>query len=221
MAALKAAGGNPYARFSADPRIRVFDRIAWIYGFLFHAQRLAFRRSLRTFQHRLDLPGKARILDIGCGTGAYVSVLTEMGHEVRAVDASPRMVATARRLLLHAGFADHAVQVSVGDPLEGLEFPDRHFDLVLATHVVHGLQPAQRRRFYSEARRVSRGLVLFHDYAPRNSQGPWLIARVLEALERSDYRRFRRSGVGEMQEFFAEVEVMVASPGSAWYLCRT
>jgi SAM-dependent methyltransferase len=159
MAALKAAGGNPYARFSADPRIRVFDRIAWIYGFLFHAQRLAFRRSLRTFQHRLDLPGKARILDIGCGTGAYVSVLTEMGHEVRAVDASPRMVATAKRLLLHAGFADHAVQVSVGDPLEG--------------------------------------------------------------LERSDYRRFRRSGVRELRDFFAEVEVIIASPGSAWYLCRT
>jgi len=135
--------GNPYARFSADPRIRLFDRIAWIYGFLFHAQRLAFRRSLRTFQHRLDLPGKARILDIGCGTGAYVSVLTEMGHEVRAVDASPRMIATARRLLLHAGLDDHAVQVSVGDPLEGLDFPDRHFDLVLAAHVVHGLQPAQ------------------------------------------------------------------------------
>jgi thioester reductase-like protein len=41
------------------------------------------------------------------------------------------------------------------------------------------------------------------------------------ALERSDYRRFRRSGAGEMREFFAEVEVIVASPGFAWYLCRT
>jgi hypothetical protein len=41
------------------------------------------------------------------------------------------------------------------------------------------------------------------------------------ALERSDYRRFRRSGVRELRDFFAEVEVIVASPGSAWYLCRT
>lgn len=213
--------GNPNARFSADPRIRVFDRIAWIYGLLFHAQRLAFRRSLRAFRQRLDLPGKARILDIGCGTGAYVSVLTEMGHEVRAVDASPRMIATARRLLRHAGLDDHAVQVSVGNPLEGLDFPDQHFDLVLATHVVHGMLPAQRRKFYREARRISRGLVLFHDYSPWKLQGPWLVTRVLEALERSDYRRFRRSGVRELRDFFAEVEVIIASPGSAWYLCRS
>jgi len=41
------------------------------------------------------------------------------------------------------------------------------------------------------------------------------------ALERSDYRRFRRSGVRELRDFFAEVEVIIASPGSAWYLCRT
>lgn len=212
---------NPCARFSPDPRIRVFDRIAWIYGFLFHAQRLAFRRSFRTLLRRLVLPGRARILDIGCGTGAYISVLTEMGHEVRAVDASPRMIATARRLLRHAGLDDQAAQVSVGNALEGLDFPNQHFDLVVATNVVHGMFPAQRRQFYREARRVSRGLVLIHDYSPWKSQGPWLSTRVLEALERSDYRRFRRSGVRELRDFFAEIEVIIASPGSAWYLCRS
>jgi SAM-dependent methyltransferase len=212
---------NPYARLSADPRIRVFDRIAWIYGFLFHAQRLAFRRSLRALRHRLALPGRARVLDIGCGTGAYISVLAEMGHEARAVDASPRMIATARRVLRRVGLNAHAVCLSVGDPLEGLDFPDHHFDLVFAAHVVHGLQTAQRRQFYREARRVSRGLVLFHDYSPGNSELPWSVTRVLEALERSDYRRFRRSGVRELLEFFAEVEVLVASAGTAWYLCRS
>jgi ubiquinone/menaquinone biosynthesis C-methylase UbiE len=208
------------ARFSADPRIRVFDRIAWIYGFLFHAQRLAFRRSLRTFLHRLDLPRKARILDIGCGTGAFVSVLAEMGHEIWAVDASPGMLATARRLLRQVGLNAQAVQVSEGDPLVGLDFPAQYFDLVLATHVVHGLQTAQRQRFYSEARRVSQSLVLFHDYSPRGFQGPGLIARVLEALERSDYRRFRRSGLRELRDLFAAVEVILTPTGSAWYLCR-
>ena len=212
---------NPSARFSADPRIRVFDRIAWIYGFLFHAQRLAFRRSLRTFRHRLDLPRKARILDIGCGTGAYISVLAEMGHEVWAVDASPGMIAKARRLLRQVGLDTQAVQVSEGDLLEGLDFPDQHFDLVLATHVVHGLQMAQRRQFYSEARRVSQGLVLFRDYSPREFQGPWLFTRVLEALERSDYQRFRRSGVRELQDLFTAVEVIITPTGSAWYLCRS
>jgi ubiquinone/menaquinone biosynthesis C-methylase UbiE len=213
-------GSSASSRFAADPRIRVFDRIAWIYGLLFHAQRLAFRRTFKAIQQRLGIPRKARILDIGCGTGAYISVLAEMGHEVWAVDASPRMVATARRLLRKGGLGAHAVRLSVGDPLEALDFPARRFDLVLASHVVHGLQPAQRRRFYDEARRVSRGLVLVYDYSPRRLQGPGLFTCLLEVLERSDYRRFRRSGVRELQEFFVEVAVIMTSSGSAWYLCR-
>ena len=137
------------------------------------------------------------------------------------MDASPGMIATARRLLRQAGLDTRMVQVSEGDPLKGLDFPDQHFDLVLATHVLHGLQTAERRRFYSEARRVSQGLVLFHDYSPREYQGPWLFTRTLEALERSDYRRFRRRGKRELQSVFAEVEVLVTPSGSAWYLCRT
>jgi ubiquinone/menaquinone biosynthesis C-methylase UbiE len=209
------------AGFSADPRIRVFDRIAWVYGLLFHAQRLSFRRGFRALRRRLAVPRGARILDIGCGTGAYLSVLKEMGHEVWGVDASPRMIATAERLLHRSGFGRQAARLSVGDPLEGLNFPDRHFDLVLTAHVLHGMRQVHRRRFCREARRVSRGLVLFHDYSPAGARGPGLVARVLEALERSDYRRFRRTGLGELREVFPEVEVMPASSGSAWYLCAS
>jgi SAM-dependent methyltransferase len=118
---------------------------------------LAFRRNFRALLHRLVLPDRARILDIGCSTGAYVSVLADMGHEVQAADASPRMVATARRLLRHERLNNRAIQVSVGNPLQGLNFPDRHFDLVFAAHVIHGMLPAQRRQFYREARRFARG----------------------------------------------------------------
>ena len=211
---------NTPPRLSPDRRIRVFDRIAWFYGLLFRVQRIRFRRTFQTPLRRLGLPERGRILDIGCGTGAYVSVMAEMGYEVWAVDASPRMVATARRLLRRAGLADQAARVSPGDPLEGLGFPDRHFDLVLAAHVLHGLVPAQRRKLYGEAARVSRGMVLFHDYADRQLPGPGLVTRVLEALEHSDYRRFRRNGLEEMRACFASAEILPSAPGSAWYLCR-
>jgi SAM-dependent methyltransferase len=208
------------AGLSADPHTRLFDRIAWIYGLLFPLQRRDFRRSLGELSRRLALPRGARILDIGCGSGALASVLAQRGNTVRAVDASTRMVATARRLLARAGLQGRKVRVSPGNPLEGLAFPAGHFDLVLATHVVHGLPPAQRGRFYREARRVSRGLVLLRDYPPAGSGGPGLVLRVLEALEGSDYRRFRRRGLKELREHFAEVKVLRASTGSAWYLCR-
>jgi SAM-dependent methyltransferase len=199
----------------------VFDRIAWIYGFLYPMQRLAFRRNMQVFLHRLALPGRARILEIGCGTGAWVSVLAEMGYEVRAVDASPRMVATARRLLRQERLTNQEVQVAVGNPLQGLDYPDQDFDLVLAAHVLHGMPPAQRRQFYREARRVARGPVLFYDYAPGSSQGTRFVTRMLETLERSDYRRFRLSVVRELRELFTEVEVIANSADSAWYLCRS
>ena len=207
-------------RLSADPRIRLFDRIARIYGLFFHLQRLAFQKSFRELQDHLALPGRALILDIGCGTAAHASVLMEMGHEVWAVDASPRMIAMAKRLLRRSGSARQAARLAVGDPLRGLAVPDRRFDLVLAAHVLHGLRQPPRRRFYREARRVSRSQVLFYDYSPAPASKPGPVTRLLEALERSDFRRFRRSGVGELQESFAEVEVLSGATGSAWYLCR-
>jgi hypothetical protein len=130
------------------------------------------------------------------------------------------MVAAAERLLGRGGPKERAVRPSLGNPMEGLDFPDRHFDLVLSAHVVHGMPASERRRLYRELRRVARGPVLFYDYSPTAGRGPGLVTRRLEALEGSDYRRFRRAGVAELQEVFAEVRVFEGPKGSSWYLCH-
>jgi ubiquinone/menaquinone biosynthesis C-methylase UbiE len=195
--------------------VRLFGLAALPYDLFFHSQRRAFRRVFRAHGGRLGLTPGARALDIGCGTGALASVLDDIGFRVSAVEPSSGMRARASRRLRGTGVA-----LSAGDALEGLPFPDGAFDLVVASHVVHGLTPGERAVFFREAFRVSRRLVLFHDYLPRLPQQGPSRASVLETLERSDYHRFVRTGAAEMQRVFASVEVVPVGPDSAWYVCR-
>jgi SAM-dependent methyltransferase len=73
-----------------------------------------------------------RVLDAGCGPGAYAEILAERGAQVVAVDASPKMISMAKKRL-----GDRA-QVFVADiskPVPGLE--DASFDLVVSPLVLN------------------------------------------------------------------------------------
>lgn len=196
-------------------RGRTFDLAALPYDLFFHSQRRAFRRVFGARGGMLGLPRGARVLDIGCGTGALASVLADLGFRVSAVEPSAGMRARAGRRLRGTGVA-----LAAGDALAGLPFPDASFDLVVASHVVHGLPSADRAVFYREALRVSKGLVLLHDYAPLHSRRRSPDVPFMETLERSDYRRFVRRGTSEMQRAFVSVEVVPVGPNTAWYVCR-
>src|SRR5437588_5896728 len=66
-----------------------------------------------------------RVLDAGCGPGAYAAWLVKQGAEVVGFDASPRMVRLAEQRL--QGRA-HIVQAALGQPLDFLETAS--FDLL-------------------------------------------------------------------------------------------
>ncbi len=194
---------------------RLFDLAAAPYDLFFHSQRRSLRRTWDAYGARLGLPARARVLDIGCGTGAFASVLAERGFTVSAVDPSAGMRAVAARRLRGTGVA-----LSDGDALRGLPFADRSFDLVTASFVVHGFAAPSRAVFFREALRVSRGLVLFNDFPPRTLRRGWPDVCVMETLEGSDYRRFVRTGAVGMRRVFDSVEVFMIDIGSAWYVCR-
>lgn len=84
------------------------------------------RKILRRILARLDLPSGARVLDLGCGTGANGPVLAEDGRFVVGVDASP--------VPLGFGARGHAGRLR-GDALR-LPFADASFDLVVALDVL-------------------------------------------------------------------------------------
>lgn len=77
-----------------------------------------------------DVEGK-RVLDAGCGPGAYSEWLVRKGADVVAFDASPRMLEHARERL---GDSVDLRLHDITDPLAFLE--DGSFDLVLAALVL-------------------------------------------------------------------------------------
>lgn len=89
----------------------------------------------------------ARVLDIGCGTGAQLEHYLEIGCEVSGVDLSPAMLARARARL------GEAADLHLADATD-LPFPDDRFDLLLASMFLHELSGPVRQRVLAEAARV-------------------------------------------------------------------
>lgn len=124
----------------------------------------------RTYREKaLDLvslkPGES-VLDIGCGTGTLaIAAKRRIGHggRVCGVDASPEMLARARKKADKAG-----VEVTFERGIvEALPFPDHQFDAVLSTVMLHHLGRAARQQCAQEVRRVLKpgGRVLAVDFA--------------------------------------------------------
>jgi SAM-dependent methyltransferase len=74
------------------------------------------RRMRRTVWRVLEreFPAAGRLLDLGCGPGTDAVHLATRGHQVVAVDWSPRMVATARDNAAAAGVAQRVTPLNIG-----------------------------------------------------------------------------------------------------------
>lgn len=102
------------------------------------------RRVIRAVIDRLALPGAARLLDAGCGSGRTLDELAGYG-EVAGVELQPEGVEAARR----RGHAD--VRVA---PVEAIPHPDASFDLVTCLDVIE--HTPDDLRSLRELRRVTR-----------------------------------------------------------------
>lgn len=193
-----------------DKHARLFNRIAPIYNWFFQYQVKTYRATLQKFLSNLNLPQGGRVLDLGCGTGAFLYAFAELGFETTGVDIAPAMIRQAQR-----STARFEIEFVRADVTRGLPFPDKSFDLVYSSYVAHGVSEALRRRIYAEAARLSRGLVLFHDYYPERN----LLTDLVEWAEGGDYFNFIRQGEQEMKEDFAQVDTIRIGPHTAWYIC--
>ena len=87
-----------------------------------------FERRWRGIRHHAPKPGRA--LDLGCADGAFLGVLRNAGWKVQGVE--PTTMASAARERLGD---DAILQV----PIEVLQLPDEHYDLVTLWDVLEHL----------------------------------------------------------------------------------
>ncbi|MEV4703324.1 class I SAM-dependent methyltransferase [Actinoplanes sp. NPDC049316] len=85
------------------------------------------------------VPRRARMLEIGCGTGQATVPLAERGYDIVAVELGARMAAVARRNL--AGFASVRVVTAA---FEDWPLPAEPFDVVFCATAFHWIDPAVR-----------------------------------------------------------------------------
>ena len=128
---------NPPTQYATDVNLRArqrlwgeqrppFDIVAWV---------------LETAA--LHVGSSARVLDVGCGNGAYLTELRAQGLDAVGCDLSLGMLAAA---------APHELLVNAD--VTALPFPSSAFDVVLAPHMLYHVD--DRQAATAELRRVLR-----------------------------------------------------------------
>lgn len=156
-----------------------------------------------------DLRGR-RVLDAGCGTGAFAVEAARRGAEVVAVDVSPTLVGLARERAAERGWS--GVSFRVGDMLDPAH---GRFDHVVAMDsLIHYALPDAVRALAALAARADRSVAF--TFAPRT---PALAA--MHAVGRLFPRGDRAPAVEPVAEARL-LGAMAAEPGLAgWWTGRT
>jgi ubiquinone/menaquinone biosynthesis C-methylase UbiE len=107
------------------------------------------------------------ILEVGCGTGHWLEVLTKRGHQVAGLDPSPAMLSVAKQRL--------PPDVLFQGKAESIPWPDGSFERVFCINAFHHF--SEREKFIAEAYRVlhSGGGLLTVGLDPHTGLDQWSI----------------------------------------------
>lgn len=123
-----------------------------------------------------------RVLEVGCGTGHWLGLLSRRGIWVAGLDASVQMLAGARRHASDAALAHGRA--------EHLPWRDAVFDRVMCVNALHHF--ADPPAFLQDARRVLRpgGAVMTIGLDPHTGLDQWCIYDYFEGTLTIDKRRY-------------------------------
>ncbi len=193
-----------------DRRIHlIFNTIAPVYGKFHNYLMKEYRVSAGILDEKIHLTGK-KVLDMGTGTGAWAaSFLPYRPAGITGVDMSAKMIREAGKR--HPG-----INFIQGNIEHLTHIPDHSFDIVTASFVVHGVKQDKRKRILDEMFRISKRYVVIQDFAGNT---PFVI-RVLEWLERSDYKHFKHHIVEELNNYTPHISVIPIRLGAGLYIAE-
>lgn len=117
------------------------------------------------------LTGGSRVLDVGCGTGTLAILIKKRNPAITVVALDPdgRALAKGERKARRAGTTIDFNRGFAG----ALPFPDRSFDRVFSSLMLHHLDPDAKAQALREIRRVLRPNGRFHlaDFSPSVADG--------------------------------------------------
>lgn len=165
------------------------------------------RATFQTFVRAADVQPGQRVLDIGCGTGYFAGLLAQtVGANglVVGVDASPEMIAYARRV---RGRTNCQFQVGTA---EALSLPSEQFDVVVSSLFMHHLPADLQPVAVAEMLRVLRpgGTLLIVEAQVPRARGWRLLAR-LHGFDRM------AEGVPDLERLFADAGFQQVLGGEA------
>jgi ubiquinone/menaquinone biosynthesis C-methylase UbiE len=145
---------------------------------------LGMDRVMRTLIDRAALGDAERVLDIGCGTGTFVTLIKRLhpGVAVVGLDPDPKALARARKKAARAGVP---VQLDQGFADE-LPYPNASFDRVFSSFMFHHLAAEDREKTLREVRRVLKpeGSLYLLDFARGPAHEAGGLARWFHPSER-------------------------------------
>lgn len=120
----------------------LYDAISWTMTLMVGGE----ARFRQLALEGLTIAPDSEVLDLCCGGGQATRWLVQRSRRVTGLDASPRSLERARRLVPAATY----VQAMA----EHMPFPDAHFDLVHTSMALHEMQPLQLQQILQAVHRV-------------------------------------------------------------------
>ena len=142
-----------------------WDHVAGVYDIFANIINRKTHKGLRA-RVEAEISATDEVLECACGTGLLSGVIARKCKSLVATDFSPKMLQKARRK--YRSYTN--IEFREGNILQ-IEYPDEHFDIVVAANVIHLLDEPYKA--LAELDRVCRkgGKIILPTYMNKNKKG--------------------------------------------------